>query len=678
MKALPIAVLVSAVAAGAFLFGAYHGHRQSGVQAPAGQARILYYVDPMNPAHTSEKPGLAPCGMKMEPVYAEGSAPSGGPASLAAMTPGTVRISPEKQQLIGIQVGVAEKKPFPQTLRLLGRVATDETRVYRINATVNGWVTRTLPYATGSYVRRNDVLASFYSPEFLAAGQAMLFALNSKDRVQATLPMAAEHEAAGHEAMESEMAERSSRSNRTTQFFANIQSYEDSLRNLGMGEMQIEEMKRNRKFIKNVDVTSPADAFIIARNLSDGQRFEKGTELYRLADLSRVWILADVFEDEADFAQPGAQVRVSLPKQHRTFTATVSKTLPQFDGGSRTLKLRLEADNPDFALKPDMFVDVEIPIALPAALVVAADAVLDAGRRQTVFVDRGSGVFEPRPVETGRRWGEHIEILQGLMPGERVVTAGNFLLDSESRMKLAALGLQGEPAKDPVCGMMVEVSKAKTEKRVSEHSGRTFYFCHDGCKRTFDKNPVKFIEKAGGSMPAAVKTPVAAASPDTTAVDPVCGMQVSQEKAKAANRVNEHQGKTYFFCNDGCKRAFVENPAKFTTQSGGPDRDSHQPQPVVSASAKPETGSHDARPAPVDDPAPTLKDPVCGMEVDLEKALAVSLQSTHRAMTVFFCSQACKGKFDKDPDKFLKPADQDHDDPPAKPAGATKPRPSRD
>ncbi len=271
----------------------------------------------------------------------------------------------------------------------------------------------------------------FYSPEFLAAAQALIFALGSADRAKPT-------------GQETEI-QRSQMAN----FDLNLKQYRDALRNLGMGELQIQELVRTRIRMENVNITSPADGFILLRNVSDGQRFDKGTELFRIADLSRVWILVDVFERDASLVQPDQPVKVELPNQGKTFTATVSKTLPQFDNITRTLKLRLEADNPDFTLKPDMFVDVELPLSLAEAVVVPAEAVLDAGLRQTVFVDRGNGYFEPRNVHLGSRVGDQVQVVQGLTPGERIVVSGNFLLDSESRMKLAAAGVHGDAADRP-------------------------------------------------------------------------------------------------------------------------------------------------------------------------------------------------------------------------------------
>ena len=172
-----------------------------------------------------------------------------------------------------------------------------------INATVDGWITKAFPNTTGSFIKKNETLAAFYSSEFLSAGQALLFALGSMDRVHTT------------------GAETDAQKGQIAQFNINLQQYKDSLRNLGMGDLQIEEMIRTRKYMENVNVTSPADGIILIRNVSLGQRFEKGRELYRIADISRVWILADVYQNEAEAFVPGTVARVNLPQQKKTYQA---------------------------------------------------------------------------------------------------------------------------------------------------------------------------------------------------------------------------------------------------------------------------------------------------------------------------------------------------------------------
>ncbi len=258
---------------------------------------------------------------------------------------------------------------------------------------------------------------------------------------------------------------------------------------------QIEEITRTRELTQAILIRAPTTGFLSVRNVSPTQRFEKGNELFRIADLSRVWIVADLFENESRYLQPGKNVTVSLPHEGATFQAKVSHTLPQFDPVTRTLKFRLEADNPGYVLKPDMFVDLELPINLLSVIAVPADAVLDSGLKKTVFVDRGSGFFEPREVETGRRMGNRVEIIKGLKPGEQIAVSGNFLIDSESRLELAAAGMVGTLSKDPVSGVDVSINKAEKAGRKRSYKGMNYYFSSDESKEQFDKNPNRYTKK---------------------------------------------------------------------------------------------------------------------------------------------------------------------------------------
>jgi membrane fusion protein, copper/silver efflux system len=230
---------------------------------------------------------------------------------------------------------------------------------------------------------------------------------------------------------------------------ANLQQRVQQLQNLGMSILQMEEIKRTRQVPDSINIVSPTDGFVLARNVSPGQKFERGAEWFRIANLDRVWILADVHENDAQYLRPGSRATVSLPHQGRTFTARVSAALPQFDGASRTLKVRLQVDNPGYILRPDMFVDVELSVVRAPALVVPAEAVFDSGLSRTVFVEREVGVFEPRPVETGWRSDDGVEIVSGLRPGERIAVSGNFLIGSESRLKEAVAGVPA-PEKNSV------------------------------------------------------------------------------------------------------------------------------------------------------------------------------------------------------------------------------------
>ena len=180
------------------------------------------------------------------------------------------------------------------------------------------------------------------------------------------------------------------------------------------------------------------------RNAFPKQRITPETELYTVVDLSKVWIMADVFENEASMIQIGTPARIKLSYgAGQTLLGRVSYIQPQVDAMTRTLKVRIEADNPGMTLKPDMFVDVDFNVPMPARMTIPAEAVLDTGLKQTVFVDRGNGYLEPRQVEIGDRIGDRIEVKNGLSPTDRIVVSGNFLIDSESQLKSSAAGMAG-------------------------------------------------------------------------------------------------------------------------------------------------------------------------------------------------------------------------------------------
>jgi RND family efflux transporter MFP subunit len=451
----PLLKIALAVFSALLCFGAGSWYASNHIHTSAGVVgrRVLYYHDPMHPAYKSDKPGIAPdCGMELEPVYADDAA---GDAVVRSATAGTFPISAERQQAAGIRTEEAVKAAGERQIRYLGRVVADEDRLYKINATVDGWIRQITPEATtGNFVRKNQTLASYYAPEFLAAQQAYLFAIGALDRFQAT----------GRET-ETQIALTK----------ANIQQARDSLTVLGMSDLQADEMQRTRELTQNIRIVSPADGFILVRNISPGQRFEKGTEFFRVADLSRVWVVADVFENEAWTASSATNVVAHY--QGRTYQANVSKVPPMFDNATRTLKLRLELTNIGLTLRPDMFVNVDFTAMLPPGVTVPSDAVLDSGRRKTVFVDRGGGFFEPRAVETGARLGERVVITHGVEAGECVVVAGAFLVDSESRMRMATNGqtaaaAMAAAAKDPACGLSAASPKVAGKTDGKDGSGR--------------------------------------------------------------------------------------------------------------------------------------------------------------------------------------------------------------
>ena len=418
-------------------------------------------------------------------------------------------------------------------MRVLGRVTPDETRTYRINAFINGVIEDVRPVTTGSLVKENEVLATIYSLEYRNLVQNFINLLSiSKEGSRSGKPMPQSSVYSGGQVGEG----------------SQIEYYRKSLLLYGMSPRQIEEMERTRTFPSTVEIRSPIAGFILYRNVSQGLSVERGAEFFRIADLSRVWVLADLFETEASYFKPGMRVKMELPYQKRTFYAEVSPVLPQFDPATRTLKVRLVADNPGFAMRPDMFMNVELPISGPPAIIVPVDAVLDSGLKKTVFVDRGNGYFEPRQVETGRSLGERVEISRGLMPGEKIVVSGNFLIDSEARMQQAASGIVGKIASDPVCGMNVDEDRAKAEGNIREYKGKSYFFCSPECRDDFGKDPERYLKAApaqgamppAGSRDAAVEhlshgpTKASRSPAAKTAPDAHEGMTMSAEQPPAA------------------------------------------------------------------------------------------------------------------------------------------------
>jgi Cu(I)/Ag(I) efflux system membrane fusion protein len=386
------------------------------------------YTCPMHREYTSDRAGDCPaCGMRLV-VDDRVGASADSVRLVAAPSAGAVHVSAETQQLIGVRVGRVERTSTTHSLRLVGRVAPAEARTYTVTAGIDGFVRDVSAVTTGSQVRKGQLLATFGAPDAIPAIQNYLVALNAIDRL-------------------SEGGVEGVAQAQTTASSANFQQRLEKLQDLGMSEVQMAEIRRTREVPAGIRILSPADGFVLARTISPGQRFGRGTDWYRIADLRSVWIVADLIGIDADLVHPGQRATVLLPGRKTPLEARVSEILPQFDPRTRTLTVRLEAANPGYVLRPDMVVDVNLPVALPPSVSVPVDAVLDSGLRQTVFVDRGEGVFEPRGVRTGWRFSDRVEIVEGLNPGERIVTSGTFLIDSESRMRLAEPRMSGTPGK---------------------------------------------------------------------------------------------------------------------------------------------------------------------------------------------------------------------------------------
>lgn len=400
--------------------------------------------------------------------------------------PGMIQIGDAEQRLIGVRTAEVRRESFSHQLRVPGRVTFDDARLYRLVAAADGWVRELGQNTAGTFVKKEQVLASYYVRDLLSAQQNYLYAYQVSAQTQ--------------QAQANTVPQRASTG-------LNLRVALDGLRSIGMTDEQIKELERTQEAGSTMNVYAPADGFVLARSISPAQRFDKGAELYRIADLSHVWVMADVFEKDREFLKPNAMAIVRY--RGRELHARMSDALPQFDPQTRTLKTRFELDNAGYALRPDMFVDVEVHVEMPADITVPADAVIDSGLRKTIYVARGNGLFEPRLVKTGWRLGDRVQVVEGLQPGESIVVSSNFLIDSESRMKRAAtapaavpetapvasqMPMAGMgPVKDPVCGMNIDPKAPTTFKK--EHGGKTYYFCSDNCKRSFEENPGKYASE---------------------------------------------------------------------------------------------------------------------------------------------------------------------------------------
>jgi len=377
---------------------------------PSGERKVLYWVDPMHPAYRSDKPGIAPdCGMQLVPVYADEA------EELAKLPPGTVRLTAERQQLIGVKLGKVERRAVRKTIRAVARITYDETRIAHVHSKVDGWIEKVFVNYVGAPVRRGEPLFTLYSPELLATQQEFLIALKAR-RYLSDSPT--KEVAAGTATL--------------------YQAAKKRLELWDMSDEQIRRLEETGEPEKEITFYSPHDGFVTERKAYEHQRVTTDMEIYTIADLSQVWAVADLYEYEAPLVSVGQKVLISVPSvPGQALQGKVSYIYPQLDPQTRTIKVRMDFLNPGLKLRPDMFATAEVEVNLGEQLVVPVDAVLDSGTQRYVFLAKGQGYFEPREVTLGPRSDGYFLVLSGLKVGDTVVTSANFLIDSESRLKQA-------------------------------------------------------------------------------------------------------------------------------------------------------------------------------------------------------------------------------------------------
>ena len=376
-----------------------------------GERKILYWHDPMHPSYRSDKPGIAPdCGMQLVPVYDETV------TVVLQGPPGTVRLTQEKQQLIGVKLGKVESRSIDKSVRAVAKIAFDESRIVHVHTKVDGWIEKIFADYVGATVRHGQPLFTLYSPELVSTQQEYLIALKAK-RELADSPTP-------------EIA-------RSTESL--FQAARERLRLWDVSDDQIKRLEETGRPQRTITFYAEHGGVVTERKVYEHMRVEKNTDLYTLADLSRVWAIADVYECEASLVSVGQHAQMTLTAvPGRTFHGKVSFIYPQLDPQTRTLKVRMDFDNPGQLLRPEMFANVELDMSLGRQLVVPEQAVLDSGLRQYVFLSKGEGYFEPREVRVGIRTNGWVVIESGLKAGDEIVTSASFLIDSESKLKAAA------------------------------------------------------------------------------------------------------------------------------------------------------------------------------------------------------------------------------------------------
>ncbi|MCP3982068.1 MAG: YHS domain-containing protein [bacterium] len=434
----------------------------------SAEREVLYWVDPMNPSFRSPEPGTAPCGMPLEPVYTDG----GPPGASTSDPPGMVLVPATRRQLVGVVSEAAGVGPVEGTLLLPGKVAVDESRVHIVAPKVVSRVSAIGVATTGSLVREGEFLVTLGGDNASTTQWVMLDSLKELDQVRRDDP---------------------GNTQEIMRLEASIRASEQTLFAYGMSRRAVNEIKRKRQPVSAVELHSPVSGYVLSRSAVLGEEYHAFTTMFVIADIRRIFVLVDVFSEDIDLVRPGTPARVRVPGRTSELDATVSSAPLQFDPTFNGVKLRLEVDNPDSALLPEMIVDVDLRVTTPESISVSSSAVLDSGAGERVYLDLGEGRYVPRDVRSGWSLGGRTQILEGLTGEERVVVSGGFLLDSESRMRASGGDPSPNVVLDPVCGMAVDADAATEAGLSSEHAGTTHSFCNPACKERFDTNPQEFL-----------------------------------------------------------------------------------------------------------------------------------------------------------------------------------------
>ncbi|MCH8874025.1 efflux RND transporter periplasmic adaptor subunit [candidate division KSB1 bacterium] len=390
--------------------------------------KILYWRAPMDPAYISEEPGKSPMGMDLIPVYEGEEVASGS----------TISIDPVTVQNIGVRTAEVKRQPFSRIIRTVGHIDYNEESLYNINIKFSGWIEKLFVERTGDFVRKGQPLFEIYSPELVATQEEYLLAYKNQQRLT------------GSEFKEVSFGAKSL-----------LEATRQRLKFWDIRDKEIEQLERTGKVRRTLTIYSPVKGIIIHKNAIEGSYTKAGMDLFRMADLSTVWVYAHIFEYELPWIKVGQKVQMDLPYMPgRQFEGRVDYIYPYLDSKTRDVKIRVVFDNPAMELKPQMYANITIDSkAGDNVLVIPSEAIIRSGKRNLVFIDLGNGKFRPQDVIIGPE-GEDglIKIIAGLETGQQIVTSAQFLLDSESRLREAIQ-------------KMLEVKKVEAEGMKMEDRG---------------------------------------------------------------------------------------------------------------------------------------------------------------------------------------------------------------
>ncbi len=422
LKTLPLlwtaglvtAMLLSWLLLGATGWGVRGGHAaeqklKAGMIDPKTGKKVKYWVAPMDPKYIRMEPGKSPMGMDLVPVYEEAGEEKE-PAS-------TIRIDPVTEQNMGVRYGRVVRKPLTKSIRTYGDITYDETRLYTINTKFDGWIDKLYVDFEGEKVHRGQPLFTIYSPDLVSAQQDFLLAVQQIHKLPASASAVARAD-----------ARRLLNASRVR------------LQYWDLTDNQIKAIEKKGAIQKTLTVYSPAAGVVTKKNAFEGHYVKAGVHQFEIADLSMVWVDVDIYEYELPWVRKGMPAVMELPYvPGRRFTGKVLFVYPYLDMKTRTARLRLAFENPTDELKPGMYATVLLKSELPGdTLAIPQEAVIDSGARKIVFVARGKGKFTPREVELGVEGDNfEVQVLEGLTEGEKIVVSGQFMLDSESRLREA-------------------------------------------------------------------------------------------------------------------------------------------------------------------------------------------------------------------------------------------------